>query len=323
MRTADLLGFSTVMAAAVYLATIIGNIRPAFLDTAKSGGVDFPPPSDLVYALTIGTFVVVVVRETAEPLLAKLAKKVLSAKKLAVQDRVERFSACSFKFFAYLALSWYGYACLKDEDWFPKAMGGTAQDASTTLIGWPLHQTTVKMRCYYGAALSYHGHSIFFLLRQWYQGARRNDFYEMSVHHLVTITLITGSHMLNFTRIGSLVLFIHDVSDIFTYQIKAFVDMDILLLTAWGFLSCVCGWFYFRLWLLPNLLIRDILNNPVEEIGWGNQGFTLLLSALVCLHAYWMSLVLEMGRNAIMGTKGGVHQQDHYQLSMEEKNKSK
>ena len=62
--------------------------------------------------------------------------QVLSAKKLAVQDRVDRFNACSFKFVAYIALSVYGYDCLKDEAWFPRALGGTAPDIADTLVGW-------------------------------------------------------------------------------------------------------------------------------------------------------------------------------------------
>ena len=182
------------------------------------------------------------------------------------------------------------------------------------------------MRYYYGAALSYHGNSIFYLLRQWSQGARRNDFYEMAIHHLVTIALICSSHMLNWTRIGAVVLFIHDVSDICTYQIKAVVDMDSVVLTAVGFLACVGGWFYLRLFVLPMVVIRGILVHVPDEVadalGWGVEAFALLLSALVCLHLYWMYMVLGMGKNAIMG-KGGVHNQDHYQLSMEGKHKAK
>jgi len=39
------------------------------------------------------------------------------------------------------------------------------------------------------------------------------DFLEMTVHHLATISLLYFSWMVNFVRIGSFVLIIHDVAD--------------------------------------------------------------------------------------------------------------
>jgi hypothetical protein len=40
------------------------------------------------------------------------------------------------------------------------------------------------------------------------------DYVVMFVHHIVTILLVAGSHSMNFHRIGILVLYVHDVSDI-------------------------------------------------------------------------------------------------------------
>ena len=198
---------------------------PKFETHAEETGIELAPPTDLVYALTFGSLVFVFLRTASEPLFGKVAKYLLSASKASNQGRVDRFAICCFKLFAYLALSWYGYECLKEEDWFPRALGGTAPDAADTLNGWP-HHTTEKMRYYYGSALAYHGHSIFYLLRDLVKGERRNDFYEMSIHHVVTTCLICASHLLGFNRIGAVVLFIHDISDICTYQIKSIVDMD-------------------------------------------------------------------------------------------------
>lgn len=105
------------------------------------------------------------------------------------------------------------------------------------------------------------------MLHQVYVRQMRNDFYEMAIHHLVTIALICTSHGLNWTRIGCLVLFVHDVSDIGTYVIKAVVDMDCLPLTAVGYISCLGSWFYLRLWVLPFVLIRDILKYGIPVFG--------------------------------------------------------
>lgn len=44
--------------------------------------------------------------------------------------------------------------------------------------------------------------------------ADANDFWEMIVHHMLTISLFGGSIMQNHMRIGILISFIHNVTDI-------------------------------------------------------------------------------------------------------------
>lgn len=44
---------------------------------------------------------------------------------------------------------------------------------------------------------------------------KRKDFWEMFVHHITTIGLMTLSWTCNLTRVGTLVLVIHDCADIF------------------------------------------------------------------------------------------------------------
>lgn len=43
---------------------------------------------------------------------------------------------------------------------------------------------------------------------------RRNDFWELVLHHLITIGLLSASWTINFVRVGTLVLLSHDLSDI-------------------------------------------------------------------------------------------------------------
>ena len=44
---------------------------------------------------------------------------------------------------------------------------------------------------------------------------RRKDFWQMFVHHMVTLLLIGLSWVCNLHRVGSLVLVVHDCADIF------------------------------------------------------------------------------------------------------------
>lgn len=44
---------------------------------------------------------------------------------------------------------------------------------------------------------------------------KRKDFWQMFIHHIATIILMCFSWIGNLTRIGSLVLLVHDCADIF------------------------------------------------------------------------------------------------------------
>ena len=51
---------------------------------------------------------------------------------------------------------------------------------------------------------------------------RHKDYVMMYVHHICTIGLVGGSYYCNYLRVGSLVLWVHDVSDILVDLIKIF-----------------------------------------------------------------------------------------------------
>jgi sphingoid base N-palmitoyltransferase len=53
-----------------------------------------------------------------------------------------------------------------------------------------------------------------------FEDVKRKDFLEMAIHHIVTITLLVLSWTCNLIRMGSLVLILHDVADIFLESAK-------------------------------------------------------------------------------------------------------
>jgi len=52
---------------------------------------------------------------------------------------------------------------------------------------------------------------------------KRKDFWQMFVHHIATILLLSFSYIVNFVRIGSLVLVVHDCGDIWLEVLYPFV----------------------------------------------------------------------------------------------------
>ncbi|KAG8914383.1 hypothetical protein FRC01_004100, partial [Tulasnella sp. 417] len=77
----------------------------------------------------------------------------------------------------------------------------------------------------------------------------RKDFTELVIHHIVTIWLITGSYVVNFTPIGNAVFITMDVSDFFLAISKClnYLKFDITSAIAFAWFTCV--WTYTRHWL--------------------------------------------------------------------------
>ena len=105
-------------------------------------------------------------------------------------------------------------------------------------------------------------------------------------HHIVTIALVCGSYYYNFLRIGVVVLYVHDVSDITTDLLKIFNYCKLegpkgYFLVEGIFAINLCYWFYYRFYLLFTTIYYGIIlgareiasapHQPIEAICWGKK----------------------------------------------------
>jgi len=126
----------------------------------------------------------------------------------------------------------------------------------------------------------------------------RADFWEMLLHHVVTLFLIGFSYLASLTRIGSLVFLTHDLSDLFGYFMKAVVDTSSKPLILFGYVCLLLSWGFCRLYAFPVYIITTGLNgkdiaHPYPVEGW--LILNVMMIVLFCLHCYWYSLFLKMG----------------------------
>jgi hypothetical protein len=76
-------------------------------------------------------------------------------------------------------------------------------------IGYPEQFFTNDMYYYYLITLGFY---LSLLITQFFD-VKRKDFWIMFAHHVVTIGLLVFSYICNYTRIGCLIILIHDSAD--------------------------------------------------------------------------------------------------------------
>ncbi len=81
----------------------------------------------------------------------------------------------------------------------------------------------------------------------------------MFIHHVCTIVLIVFSYMVNFVRIGTLVLLVHDASDVLLELAKIFVYTRWTFACDLTFSAFALSFFVGRIFIFPVYIIHTSL----------------------------------------------------------------
>lgn len=131
-------------------------------------------------------------------------------------------------------------------------------------------------------------------------------------HHIVTSGLLIYSYAVNFTRVGVVVLLIHDISDIFLELAKLCNYSKRENQSMVWFAVFLISWIVLRVVIFPAFVIRSTLFEPVTLVAV-NLGieprphweiFNGLLLVLFVLHIYWTYLIFMVLVNRMRSGKG-------------------
>ena len=132
---------------------------------------------------------------------------------------------------------------------------------------------------------------------------KRNDYYVMYAHHIVTIGLVSVSAFFGYYRIGLVVLAVHDSSDIFLDVLKLanylkLEGMQFLFITEISFVSMTITWVAFRMYYYPFYVLHSssILSWELMSGKWRASGLVSWLIYGVCLQNTSMVSSLAGGR---------------------------
>ncbi|XP_054620799.1 ceramide synthase 2-like isoform X1 [Dunckerocampus dactyliophorus] len=204
------------------------------------------------------------------------------------QDRpcqTRKFGEAAWRFFFYLVAFIAGLTCLVDAPWF--------WDLRECWRQYPVQPMQRVHYWYYMLELGFYGS----LLLRISVDIKRKDFKEQVVHHLATIFLLSFSYCANYIRIGTLVMLLHDSSDILLESAKMFnygsgwrkvCDTLFVVFTVVFLLT--------RLVIFPSKIIHTtlVLSMEMFQPFAGYYCFNLLLMVLQALHVFWAGLILRM-----------------------------
>jgi len=178
------------------------------------------------------------------------------------------------------------------------------------------------MRKYCLVALAFYSQALFGLI---YVDERMKDFGEMVSHHIATIALLVLSSTTLCHRVGSLIVLLHDVGDVFLYNAKFFHAGKFQTFANICFFLFTVTFFFTRLVLFPVLpltyafveryrvlypsltfFVGKIPNitAPIEVSSFGIcvNGYCvstlysigIFLLVLVLLHMYWFTMIVRL-----------------------------
>lgn len=195
----------------------------------------------------------------------------------------QKFNETFWRFVFYLFIWILGYYILHDKPWF--------SDTNECWRNYPKQHVDIDIYYYYMIEMGFY---VSLLATQFFD-IRRKDFWQMFLHHIVTLSLLLFSYVCNYMRIGSLVLLLHDTADssLELAKLLNYANVKKLCDPIFGFFTL--NWLVTRLYLYPT----KILNSTTYEIHDHIDPFpsltlfNILLYSLQVMHFIWFYMILR------------------------------
>nr|GME20456.1 LAG1 longevity assurance homolog 2-like [Ipomoea batatas] len=213
----------------------------------------------------------------------------------ATRAKVVKLSESMWKFTYYATVEFCVLRAIYDEPWF--------LDTRQYFRGWPNHELPLAIALVYMCQCGFYIYSIAALL-VW--ETRRKDFAVMMSHHIITVILISYSYITRFFRIGSVILALHDASDVFMEAAKVFKYSEKEFGASLFFGLFAISWLVLRLIIFPFWVIRsssyyliEVLRLPEPSHMLLYYVFNTMLLSLLVFHIYWWILICSMIRRQL------------------------
>ena len=224
-----------------------------------------------------------------------------------------------FKAIYYTGMISFGLYVYSDTNYQSKYMFGSG-DMMLLDSDWPFNKPPRFLKLYYMAGISYHTSDMIHL----FINNAQKDFFEMLLHHYITIMLIIGSYMTNFWNSGINVMIQMDVGEVFVGILRCFNDIWPVWFTIPVFLILNLSWLYFRIFVYTYEIIiqGSMIGRWRFDYNTSHQtSMQVLLMILLALNCYWQLLFFKMGYRVIF--KGDTKDYQNPVEDIDKKNKER
>lgn len=213
------------------------------------------------------------------------------------RKKIRKFKESAWKCIYFLSAELLALYVTYNEPWFT--------DTRYFWVGpgdqvWPDQQIKLKLKGLYMFTAGFYTYSIFALI---FWETRRSDFGVSMSHHVATVILIVLSYIFRFARVGSVVLALHDASDVFLEVGKMSKYSGAEQIASFAFILFVLSWILLRLvyypfWVLWSTSYEVLLSLDKDKHAVAGPiyyyVFNTLLFCLLVLHIYWWVLMYRM-----------------------------
>ncbi|KAL6907521.1 hypothetical protein ACP4OV_002560 [Aristida adscensionis] len=206
------------------------------------------------------------------------------------QAKIVKFSESIWKLTYYASMQAWVLLIIKQEPW--------SLDYMQYFDGWPNQPITSSLMHFYMCECGFYIYSIGALVA-W--ETRRKDFAVMMSHHVITSTLIGYSYLTGFFRIGTIILALHDASDVFleTAKLCKYTEKELGASLFFGLFAI--SWLVLRLIYFPFWIIKTSSYHSIKFLMWNGEfptflyySFNTMLLTLLVFHMYWWKLICLM-----------------------------
>ncbi|KAL0372549.1 UNVERIFIED_CONTAM: ASC1-like protein [Sesamum calycinum] len=213
------------------------------------------------------------------------------------KKKLGKFKESAWKCIYYLSAEVLALAVTYNEPWFTKTKYFWVGPGDQV---WPDQTYKLKLKGLYMYTGGFYTYSIFALI---FWETRRSDFGVSMGHHVATLILIVLSYVLRFARVGSVVLALHDASDVFLEIGKMSKYSGAEALASFSFVLFVLSWVILRLIYYPFWILWSTSYEVIQTLDKEKHKtdgpiyyyvFNFLLFSLLVLHIYWWLLMFRM-----------------------------
>ncbi|XP_030045595.1 ceramide synthase 3 [Microcaecilia unicolor] len=229
------------------------------------------------------------------------------------QDRpslLKKFQESCWRFTFYLSALIGGVAVLYDKPWSYKIWH--------VWDGYPKQSVLTSQYWYYVLELSFYWSLLFSVASD----VRRKDFKIQVIHHFSTTFLLSFSWCVNYIRVGTLTLLVHDVSDFLLEAAKMCNyarwkrSCDVLFLV-FSVVFTITRLIIFPFWIIYATVVYPLY---ICSPFFLYYLFNMIMFTLQLLHIYWCYLIFKMVKKVYLGNMSGDDRSDKEEDDLSEDN---